>query len=229
MANEQDEQTITVDGARIFLQPIAAPSILGLYGFAGSTFIVAANMAHWYGDALTALTLLPFAAFFGGLAQFLAGMWSYKARDGLATAMHGTWGSFWMAYGLLGLMWVFGRIPDPYGSQGFGFWFIALAAITWAGVAASRVTNLALELVLSFLAAGATAAAIGILSAVDAVTILAGWLFIISACIAWYTATGLMLNDAYGREVLPLAKKEPAREKPPIRTGTGEPGVMRGQ
>lgn len=30
--------------AQIYLQPLAAPSILGLYGFAGATFMVAAHM-----------------------------------------------------------------------------------------------------------------------------------------------------------------------------------------
>ena len=59
--------------AQISLQPIAAPSILGLYGFAGATFMVAAHMAHWFGTTETSMDLWPFAAFFGGLAQFLAG------------------------------------------------------------------------------------------------------------------------------------------------------------
>jgi hypothetical protein len=59
---------------RVFLQPIAAPSILGLYGLAGATFIVAAQMCHWFGSSTTTLLLVPFAAIFGGLAQFLAGM-----------------------------------------------------------------------------------------------------------------------------------------------------------
>lgn len=64
--------------ARIYLQPLAAPSILGLYGFAGATFMVAARMAHWFGGARTDLYLAPFAAMFGGLAQFSAGMWSLR-------------------------------------------------------------------------------------------------------------------------------------------------------
>ena len=38
--------------ARIFLQPIAAPSVLGLYAFMGATLIVAAHMAGWYGSGL---------------------------------------------------------------------------------------------------------------------------------------------------------------------------------
>src|SRR2546421_6959933 len=89
---------------RVFLQPIAAPSVLGLFGFAGATFIVAANLAGWYGNTSTPGYLFPFALAFGGIAQFAAGMWSYKARDAVATAMHGMWGSFWIAYGILQLL-----------------------------------------------------------------------------------------------------------------------------
>src|SRR5881398_1460386 len=89
---------------RVFLQPIAAPSILGLAGFAGATFIVASNLAGWWGTPHSGLVLAPFAAMFGGLAQFLAGMWAYRARDAVATAMHGTWGAFWLAYGILQLL-----------------------------------------------------------------------------------------------------------------------------
>jgi len=77
-----DENVRTDPHAQIYLQPIAAPSILGLYGLAGATFMVAANMAHWFGTSATSLYLFPFAAIFGGLAQFLAGMWAFRARDG---------------------------------------------------------------------------------------------------------------------------------------------------
>ena len=78
--------------ARVFLQPIAPPSILGLFGFAGATFMVAANLAGWYRTTKSGGYLWPFAAVFGGVAQFLAGMWGYRARDAIATAMHGMWG-----------------------------------------------------------------------------------------------------------------------------------------
>ena len=45
--------------ARNYLQPIAAPSILGLYGLAGATFMVAAHMAHWLEGFTTSLYLFP--------------------------------------------------------------------------------------------------------------------------------------------------------------------------
>src|SRR4029078_1821875 len=95
-----EERTFWRDHTTIALQPVAAPSILGLYGFAGATFIVSANIVGWYGaHSLTPRVPFPFAAMFGGLAQLLAGMWAYRARDGLATAMHGTWGAFWLGGG----------------------------------------------------------------------------------------------------------------------------------
>src|SRR5581483_7752269 len=84
---------------RVFLQPIAAPSILGLAGFAGATFMAASNLAGWWGSPTSPLVIAPFAAMFGGLAQFVAGMWAYKARDAIATLAHGTWGAFWLGYG----------------------------------------------------------------------------------------------------------------------------------
>ena len=59
---------------RFYLQLIAAPSILGLYAFAGSTPIVAAHLAGWYGTPETPGYLMPFTAVFGGIAQFADGM-----------------------------------------------------------------------------------------------------------------------------------------------------------
>ncbi len=215
---------------RIVLQPIAAPSILGLFGFAGATFMVAANMAGWFGTPDTPFFLFPLAAFFGGLAQFLAGMWAFKARDGVATAMHGTWGAFWMAYGLLYFLGAAGYVNIPAGGfPELGFWFVILAVTTWAGVIAAFADNLAMALVLIFLAAGSTLSAVGMIIGLPTITMIAGWCFIVSALIAWYTATGLMVNSAYGREVWSLGKFSHAEEKPCVAAGVCEPGVMHGQ
>ncbi len=215
---------------RIWLQPVAAPSILGLYGFAGATFMVAAHMAHWFGGAQTNMVLWPFAAFFGGLAQFLAGMWAYKARDGIATAMHGMWGSFWMAFGILWILVAAGKVTIPANGAAFpalGFWFIVLAAITWAGTAAAGAVSSVITAVLGFLAAGSSVAAVAELIGMEGLRVLAGWLFIISAIIAWYAATALMVNGAKGRTVLGLGAKGTALEE--IELGFKEPGVIRGQ
>jgi len=231
MPLEESVESNTNTQPRVFLQPLAAPSILGLFGLAGATFMVAANMTHWFGTTSTTLLLIPFAAIFGGLAQFLAGMWAYKARDGVATAVHGMWGAFWLAFGFLALMMSGGRVPGPAGPlfPALGYWFCVLAAITWVCTCAAAAENKALVTTLAFLSAGSTISAIALLAGSDALLVLAGYLFIICAIAAWYTASALMLNEAFGREVWSLGRNTTARQMPRVSIGIGEPGVIRGQ
>ena len=216
---------------RVILQPLAAPSILGLYGLAGSTFLVAAQMAHWFGSSTHAAYLVPFAAVFGGLAQFLAGMWAYKARDGVATAVHGMWGAFFMAYGALGIVISRSGTPVPTGPMfpEMGYWFIVLAAITWVCTAAAAAENKSLVTALAFLAAGSTLSAISLLAGIEGLEILSGYLFIVCALAAWYTASALMLNEAFGHDVWALGRCAESMQAPRVSVGIGEPGVIRGQ
>jgi uncharacterized protein len=224
-------ETTEVTPARIYLQPVAAPSILGLFGFAAATFMVAANMVHWYGTAMSGIYLTPFVLLFGGLAQFLAGMWAFKARDGLATAAHCLWGSFWMAYGILTLMFArAGTIMPTGGFPEFGYWFLVAAAITWACSWAALAENIALFLTLAALALGSTLEAIARISGhMGGLHIAAGYAFIISSLVAFYTATAMMLAETHGHAVLSVGKAQRAVAEPSISLGTGEPGVVRGQ
>jgi uncharacterized protein len=222
--------------ARVFLQPIAAPSILGLFGFAGATFIVAAHLAGWYGSTTSPEYLFPFAAMFGGLAQFLAGMWAYRARDGVATAMHGMWGSFWLAYGLLNLLAATGSITIPTGQfVELGYWFLALAVITAFGAAAASAENIALSTVLGLLAIGSGFLAVHYLTGTGWWETAGGWILIGSAVAATYTAGAMMLEGAWGRVILPLGKLTREANLPGHRVAHAieyefaEPGVRQGQ
>ena len=91
---------------RITLTPIAPPAALGLAGFAGSTWITASWIAGWWGNDSSPTIFFPFVAFWGGLGQFIAGLFGYAARDTLVTVIHVLWGSFWMSIGLLYLLTV---------------------------------------------------------------------------------------------------------------------------
>jgi uncharacterized protein len=169
------------------------PSILGMYAFAAATFIVAAHMAHWYGNAQSAIVLFPFVLILGGLAQFYAGAWAFRTNDAVALAMHGTWGSFWTAYGILEILYATGRVVRPQGAfSELGFWFIAIAAITWAITVASR-ENKGVTTVLALLAIGSTLEAIAELAGMDWLRMLAGYFLIASALVAWYVASALMM------------------------------------
>jgi uncharacterized protein len=223
--------------ARVFLQPIAPPSILGLYGFAGATFIVAAHMAGWYGSASSNAYLWPFAAIFGGVAQFMAGMWGYRARDAVATAMHGMWGAFWVAFGLLNLLFSTHVLvePKPKFSE-LGFWFIALGAITAMGALAVLFEgNLGVCAVLATLAGGCGCAAVAYLTGYAGWTKAAGYVFVVAAVLAFYVASAMMLASAAGRVILPLGKRASHSNVPgeplpsPIELAWAEPGVKHGQ
>lgn len=222
---------------RVMLQPFAAPSVLGLYGFAAATFMVALHLTGVYGGVKTNGELWPFAAVFGGVAQFAAGMWSFRVRDTIATAMHGMWGSFWIAFGIFNLLIMWGKLPDhPAGSisdPAFAMWFWTLMAITAAGALAAIAESMALVAVLGTLALGSLFLAIGLSAGSTGWVKVAGWVLVASAILAWYTATAIMMVASSGKVVLPLGKKEanvpggqPVR---PIQLEWAEPGIKKGQ
>jgi uncharacterized protein len=224
--------------ARVFLQPIAAPSILGLFGFSAATFIVTAHMVGWYGSANSPILIFPFAVAAGGIMQGAAALWAFKARDGLATAIHGIWAAFWLGYGLLNLLIAVGDVPAPAPHAAvpeLGYWFFALAAITLAGALASLGESLALTSVLAPLAVGV--ALIGVFYTVGGSgwEKVGGYVTMASSFTAFYAATAMMIASAWQRTVLPLGKYHQAANVPgrqptyPIQFELGEPGVKQGQ
>jgi len=237
-ARDSHGEQAWLDRTRVVLSPLAAPSILGLFGFFTGTIMVGTNIAGWWGNSSSGLSLWPFALTAGGLAQLLAGMWAYRARDGLATAMHGIWGAFWIGYGIDQLLiatHVAKAVPLGKADPAFAMWFVALAAITGMGALASLAESLGLFAVLAPLAGGSGVFAAGLFAANLSVDRVAGWLFVISAAVAWYVASAMMLAGTSGRTILPLGKWSKAANIPlrepmhPLEFASGEPGVRAGQ
>ncbi|MGH7763542.1 MAG: GPR1/FUN34/YaaH family transporter, partial [Candidatus Dormibacteraceae bacterium] len=56
---------------------IANPAALGLAGFALTTFLLSVHVAMGVGRE-PLLVFFGFAIFYGGLAQFAAGMWEFR-------------------------------------------------------------------------------------------------------------------------------------------------------
>jgi succinate-acetate transporter protein len=222
----------------VFLQPIAAPSILGLYGFACATFMVTAHMVGWYGNAKSPLLIFPFATAAGGIAQGAAALWAYKARDGLATAVHGIWGAFWLGYGFLNFMIALKLLPAPaphHAVPELGYWFYVLAAVTLAGMIASLGESVAITSVLAPLWVGV--ALLGVFYTVGGTgwEKAGGYVTMASSFTAFYAASAMMLASTFGRVLFPLGKYRRAANVPgrtptyPIEFEYGEPGVKHGQ
>ena len=54
-----------LDRTRVVVTPLAAPSILGLFGFFAGTIMVGTNIAGWWGTSSSGLALWPFALLYG--------------------------------------------------------------------------------------------------------------------------------------------------------------------
>jgi succinate-acetate transporter protein len=183
--------------------------------------------------------IAPFALFFGGLGQLLAGMWAYRARDGLATAMHGMWGAFWMAYGILFLLAAVGALTIPATGTfpELGYWFLVLAVITGLGTIAALAENLGLVATLLTLTVGSAFLAVFYLAGGSGWETAGGWVLVASAVCAVYTAGAMMIEGTFGRIILPLGKVGGGREAnvpgerftKPHQDVHGQPGVRQGQ
>ena len=179
---------------------LANPGALGLGGFALTTFLLnVVNSGLISGDNLG--MILPIGIFYGGLAQFLAGMWEFKRGDTFGATCFSSFGAFWMAVALMIILEDIGVIP-PVPREGMAVLFIAWGIFTaYATIASLKVnkavTAIFVTLVILFflLAAGEWNAT---------VHKIAGYEGILCALIAWYTSAGVLINTLFGREVVPL-------------------------
>jgi succinate-acetate transporter protein len=85
-----------------------------------------------------------FAIFYGGLAQFCAGMWEFRNRNVFGATAFGTYGGFWMG---IGLFLVIGNFNLAHGGTPWilhaaGFAGIVTAAVAWYTSAAGVVNGM---------------------------------------------------------------------------------------
>jgi succinate-acetate transporter protein len=228
--------------ARVSLRPIAPPATLGLWGFFAATFVVSTWILHWWGNKQSPATFFEVAAVFGGLVQFLAGLWSFRARDYIASALLTMWGTYWMAWGLLQALQVdkvLPVVPLDKPQPAFAVWFIPLGLFTcWGAIAALR-ENIPLVLLLGCVGSGCGFVAGGFWSGSTGWIDVGAWLFVFGAGWAWYVASMILLEYSWGRVILPigvlpwmklpLAANVPGRVLGrPVEYALGQPGVRRG-
>src|ERR1700749_2383250 len=70
--------------------PVADPAPLGLAGFALTTFLLSGTNASFIPD----LIWVAPALFYGGLAQFAAGMWEFRNRNVFGATAFSAYGGF---------------------------------------------------------------------------------------------------------------------------------------
>ncbi len=227
----------------VFLQPIAPPVTLGLWGFFGSTMVISTWILGWWGTPgpTDPGYFFVFNGVIGGLVQFLAGIWSFKARDYVASSLLTMWGTFWMAWAVLQTLGATHAITIPpltTPQPGFAIWFIPLGTFTFLGSIAAlskKHGNLPLWLLLFTVGVGSWLFCIGLWTGNKTWTDIAAWFFIVGACAAWYVGSMVMLRSAWRRVILPTGRFNRASNIPgtqvehPAEYVLGDPGVRQGQ
>ena len=196
---------------------VADPAPLGLAGFALTTFVLSAHNANLggFGDHANAI-VIGLAIFYGGLGQFMAGMWAFRNRNTFGATAFSTYGAFWLAVGTYLLLALLGKIKAEDVSVSLGWFFLAFAIFnTYMMIWATRINTavfgvfLTLEITEILLLLGQFNANTSLIQA-------GGWMGIITALVAWYTSAADVANSQVPGSVwvgAPVWKPMPARPR----------------
>jgi uncharacterized protein len=215
--------------ARIFLQPIAAPAVLGYFALGSALIIWGSWFAQGWGTEKDASSFFPFLLLFGGVGQLAAALWSYRARAAVAAALHGSWAAFFLGVALIYLLATTHTIVVPARGaewQSLGQWLIYMSVISWTTALAALRRSPMGFLTQATLATASVIAAVALLVGASGWQQVAGWVFVAAGALGFYVGAALMLDSVYGKVVLPVLLRG---EADPVQYERGDPGVKVGQ
>jgi succinate-acetate transporter protein len=185
---------------------VADPAPLGLAAFALTTFILSATNAFGLTTA-PVQAVLGFALFYGGLAQFMAGMWEFRNRNVFGATAFSTYGGFWLGVGVLIVLLLTGKLTVPELGQSLGWILLAFAIFnTYMLVWASRI-NVAVFAVFLTLEVTEILLFIGNFSGNapgSGLVQIGGYVGLLTALVAWYASAAGVINGMSARPVLPV-------------------------
>jgi succinate-acetate transporter protein len=139
---------------------------------------------------------------YGGIAQFLAGMWEFRTGNTFGATAFSSYGAFWLSF------WAFVQffekdVPSANAGDAVGLYLIAWGIFTAYMFIASLRTTAAIALVFILLALTFIVLGIGDASGTSGITKLGGWIGIAAALAAWYASFAEVTNATFGRIVMP--------------------------
>jgi succinate-acetate transporter protein len=179
--------------------PLANPAVVGLAGFGLTTLLLQFHNVGWMGMG----PVIWVGLIFGGLAQMIAGFQEMKTGNSFGYCAFTSYGAFWIS---LCLMLVGGHYNLFKASHTDLGWFLVawtlFTAILWVG---SLRIHGAMAWTFTFLLVGFILLDLAHFGYPD-LTKVAGFELMVCALCAWYMMARIIINDLYGREVLPAGK-----------------------
>ena len=182
----------------------ANPAPLGLTGFGLTTILLNIHNAGFYPNNAM---ILGMGLFVGGLAQLIAGVLESKKNNTFGTTAFTAYGAFWLS---LVAIWVLPRLglAEKADQTAMGCYLSVWGLFTFGMFIGTFRLNRALQVVFGTLVLLFWLLALGDFTRNGAITIVAGYVGIVCGLSAFYAAIAQVLNEVYGRTVMPLG---PAR------------------
>jgi succinate-acetate transporter protein len=182
---------------------IANPAPLGLSAFALTTFVLSSGNA---GLISAPNIVLGLALFYGGIVQILAGMWEFKSGNTFGATAFSSYGGFWLA---LGSVFVpgFGIAAAYKGADlhmALGFFLLGWTIFTFVMFLGTFRSTMALIVVFFALLLTFISLTLGEFSGQAIWGQIGGWLGILTAILAWYTALAGLLSSSKAAFTLPV-------------------------
>ncbi len=178
----------------------ANPAPLGLLGFGMTTVLLNLHNAGFH--KLSSM-ILAMGIFYGGTAQIIAGIMEWKKGNTFGTTAFTSYGLFWLS-----LVWLvlspkvgLGDATEESTKAAYLFMWGLFTAVMFVG---TLRLNRALQVVFATLAVLFFLLALGDYTGNAAITHLAGYEGIFCGFSAIYTALAQVLNEVYGKTVMPV-------------------------
>lgn len=180
---------------------LANPAPLGLMGFGMTTVLLNIHNAGFFPlDSM----ILAMGIFYGGLSQVIVGMMCFKRGDTFGTTAFTSYGLFWLT--LVGLI-VLPKMGFAACPASFMGWYLALWGIfTGFMFIGSLRYPLAKQIVFGSLTILFALLAARDFTGSETIGVIAGFEGIFCGASAIYFAMALVLNNEYGRTILPVGK-----------------------
>ena len=178
----------------------ANPAPLGLTGFGLTTILLNLHNAGLYPNNSM---ILGMGIFVGGIAQIIAGVLESKKNNTFGTTAFVAYGSFWLS---LVAIWALPRlgVAEAADESAMGCYLAVWGLFTLGMFVGTFRLNRALQVVFGTLVLLFGLLSIGDFTHSAAVKLLAGDVGIVCGLSAFYAAIAQVLNEVYGRTVLPM-------------------------
>ncbi len=178
----------------------ANPAPLGLLGFGMTTVLLNLHNAGFFG---LGTMILAMGLFYGGVAQIFAGWMEWKKGNTFGTTAFTSYGLFWETLVFLLLMKKLGWWQGPEEGAMVAYLFM-WGLFTFAMWIATLKHNKALQVVFFTLFILFWLLAIKDATGSATIGLIAGWEGIFCGFSAIYLALAQVLNETYGKTVLPV-------------------------